>query len=632
MLLQIQDGTLSIKGLTVLSHFDFEIRGNEKIAVVGRNGSGKTTLLRLLSGELSLERDDKSPFSGITFSRKITTGLLSQQAFSDACARMTVEDALLEACPCKDRWDRDRFIWEQEYDRIFTGFGLKKEDKKKKLNQFSGGEQTKIALIRLLLLKPDVLLLDEPTNHLDMAATEWLEDYLAHYEKAAVMVSHDRFFLDRTAETVYEIQNQKLVRYAGNYTAYRAQKQKNSLLQEKAYRRRQEERERLTALVERFKHKPKKAAFARSRKKILERMPQIEKPPADDAHIFTEEIVPAVRSSKWVLEAEHLKIGHDNALLELSVRIRRGQKIGIIGPNGAGKSTFLKTAAGLLSPLGGKCALGQNVTVGYFDQQTASLSSDETVAGHFHSLFPALTEKEVRSVLGAFLFSGKNASKRVSELSGGEKSRLVLAEIMQSRPNFFLLDEPTNHMDIPAKETLESAFSSYTGTLLFVSHDRYFIRQVAESLLIFDEDSVLYYPFGYEHYLEHCRNLSHGESRSARIRAEEQALISGLQNVPRAEKHRLREISTEQAYEDWQLSLAREPLENIRAELEHLYEEYDVLCEWTDAAWAERWHEKELALTDAYTRYCLDWYDKWAEFHPYSPDSADFENAKGTFL
>ena len=231
-------------------------------------------------------------------------------------------------------------------------------------------------------------------------------------------------------------------------------------------------------------------------------MPKVEKPVEDDAHIFTGSIDPEIRSAKWVLEAEHLQIGYDRALLELSLRIRRGQKIGIIGPNGAGKSTFLKTAAGLLPPVKGTCSLGLNVLIGYFDQQTAALSSDLTVAEHFHELFPSLTEKDVRQILGAFLFSGKAASKKVSSLSGGEKSRLVLAELFQSRPNFFLLDEPTNHMDIPARETLESAFQAYTGTLLFVSHDRYFIRQVAKSLLIFDDHSVLYYPFGYEHYLE----------------------------------------------------------------------------------------------------------------------------------
>ncbi len=614
MLLQIQDGTLSAGTQVVLSHFDFEIRGNEKIAVVGKNGCGKTTLLRLLAGELSLDRDDKSQSAGIMTTRKLTIGLLSQQAFSDVSA--TVEEELLKACPCPDKWDRERFTWEQEYDRVFTGFGFQKEDKKKKLSQFSGGEQTKIAMIRLLLTQPDILLLDEPTNHLDVETVEWLESYLKQYSHAAVIVSHDRFFLDRTADTIYEFDHLKLIRYAGNYTAYKEQRAKNLALQEKAYRQQQEEIQRLEELIERFKHKPKKAAFARSRKKILERMPKIEKPSAGEAHLFTGTLDPEIRSAKWVLEAEHLKIGYENkALLELSLRIRRGQKIGIIGPNGAGKSTFLKTAAGLLPPVDGACSLGLNVLLGYFDQQTASLTSDLSVADHFHQLFPALTEKEVRQTLGAFLFSGKNASKKVSMLSGGEKSRLVLAELLQSRPNFLVLDEPTNHMDIPAKETLESAFRAYTGTLLFVSHDRYFIRQVAESLLIFDEQSVFYYPFGYEHYLERKQKEA-GQDMSACIRAEEQALISGLQSVPMPERHRLREMDTERAYEDWQLRLAFEPVEQVQEALEQHWNAYDEYLSWTDPDAALAWTQQEEELRLQYTERCLAWYDKWEEFHP----------------
>lgn len=629
MLLQIQDGSLSVGGQSILSHFTFEIKGNEKIALVGRNGSGKTTLLRLLAGELALDRNDQGQSAGIITSRKLTIGLLCQQTFSDVS--VTVEEELLKACPCPDKWDRDRFAWEQEYDRIFTGFGLKKEDKKKRLSQFSGGEQTKIALIRLLLEQPDILLLDEPTNHLDMATVEWLETYLKDYPHAAVIVSHDRFFLDQAADTVYEIQSKCLIRYSGNYTAYREQKHKNFLLQEKAYRHQQEEIERLNELIERFRHKPKKAAFARSRKKILDRMPRIEKPLADDAHIFTGEISPDMLSSKWVLEAEHLQIGYEKTLLELSLRIRRGQKIGIIGSNGAGKSTFLKTAAGLLPPRKGTCNLGLNVLIGYFDQQTASLSSEKTVAEHFHDLFPSMPEKDVRTALGAFLFSGKEASKKVSNLSGGEKSRLVLAELFQSRPNFFLLDEPTNHMDIPARETLESAFRAYTGTLLFVSHDRYFIKQVAESLLIFDDSSVLYYPFGYDHYVEHCRKYASGEDIPARIRAEEQALLAGLKNVPKAERHRLKEIPTDLAYKDWQMHLASEPLLQIREETEQFLSSCDVQKEWEDVSYQESRRLEEAELHEKYTQACLDWYEKWMEFHPEEIRTTDYDT-KGASL
>ena len=469
-----------------------------------------------------------------------------------------------------------------------------------------------------IALHPDILLLDEPTNHLDVETTEWLEEYLRQYAGAVVMVSHDRFFLDRTADTVCEFRQQKLIRYAGNYTSYKEQKSRDLAIQERSYRHQQEEIKRLEELIERFKNKPKKAAFARSRKKILERMPKIEKPPVEDYHMFTGALEPSVRSAKWVLEAEHLQIGYDKTLLELSLRIRRGQKIGIIGPNGAGKSTFLKTAAGLIPPVKGTLTLGQQVLMGYFDQQTAALQSDLTVVEHFHEQFPSLTDKEVRQTLGAFLFTGKDTTKKVSSLSGGEKSRLVLAELFKSCPNFFVLDEPTNHMDIPAKETLESAFRAYTGTLLFVSHDRYFIRQVAESLLIFDDQSVFYYPFGYEHYLAH-RNQGSGEELAASLRAEEQALLSGLQSVPMPERHRLREYSTEQSYEDWQLRLMTEPMEQTRMDLEQFWNARDEIQEWTDPAYAEECLAQETILTDAYTKCCLAWYDKWAEFHP-EPD------------
>lgn len=614
MLLQIQDGTLSAGGHPVLSHFHFEIKGNEKIALVGRNGSGKTTLLRLLASELSLERDDKSSGSGLYTSRALSIGLLHQSPFSDLS--VTVEEEILKSCPCKDLFDQERFAWEQEYDRIFTAFGLKKEDKKKPLSHFSGGEQTKIALICLLLKKPDILLLDEPTNHLDLSGMKWLESYLKAYPYAVVIVSHDRFFLDEVVDTVYDLSNGRLTRYSGNYTAFRMQKQKNLQLQQKAYQRQLEERQRLQDLIERFKHKPKKAAFARSRKKILERMQKLEKPVEDDIHLFTAEIPPLVRSSKWVLEAKDLQIGYvdDSPLAELSLRIRRGQKIGIIGANGTGKSTFLKTAAGLIAPQKGKLTLGLSVQTGYFDQQVASLSSDKTIIEHFHELFPALTEKEVRTILGSYLFPGKDAGKKIKNLSGGEKARLVLAELLQSRPNLLLLDEPTNHMDIPARETLESAFTSYQGTLLFVSHDRYFIKKVAESLLIFDDHTVLYYPFGYTHYLEHCQKNNDTMHPSARIKAEEQALISGLRNVPKAERHSLKDIPTERAYEEWQLSLAMRPLEQLQKELERFMAGRDLLREWEDETYCQAIAAQEAALQQHYTDACLLWYDKWLEF------------------
>lgn len=593
MLYQILNGTVSVGGNTILDHIDFEIREKEKIAIVGANGTGKTTLLRLISGELELDRDDKRNTPGVKTSRNVTVGMLRQSNTADASK--TIEEILLEGCPERDSFSKERFAYEMEYDRLFTGFGFEKSDKKKLFREFSGGEQTKIGLIRLLLEKPDILLLDEPTNHLDIETVEWLEDYMKIYPNAVVFVSHDRFFLDQVVTAVYELDRRKLRRYAGNYTQYRQQKAKDIKQQTKAYERQQAELKRLNELIEKFKHKPSKASFARSRKSIIERMELIEKPEAEAGSFFTGAIEPEVLGPKWVYEAEHLKIGYNGRVIkELSLKLRRGQKIGIIGANGTGKTTFLKTVAGELPAVDGKGSLGNNVLLAYYDQQTASIQSEDTVLKHFHDLYPAMTEKEVRNTLGMYLFTGQDAAKKVSNLSGGEKARLMLAELITSRPNLMVLDEPTNHMDIKAKETLESAFKAYTGTMLFVSHDRYFISQLADAILVFEADRVMYYPFGYEHYLNHCRR-DDGEDISALMEAENQALVAGLRAVPKPERHRLKEINTEEAYIDWRLRLAAEPVEAAREEVDR------QLLIWDE--------EKLEEAVDNWTYECLKWYD-----------------------
>lgn len=593
MLYQILNGTVSVGGNTILDHIDFEIREKEKIAIVGANGTGKTTLLRLISGELELDRDDKRNTPGVKTSRNVTVGMLRQSNTADASK--TIEEILLEGCPERDSFSKERFAYEMEYDRLFTGFGFEKSDKKKLFMEFSGGEQTKIGLIRLLLEKPDILLLDEPTNHLDIETMEWLEDYMKIYPNAVVFVSHDRFFLDQVVTAVYELDRKKLRRYAGNYTQYRQQKAKDIKQQTKAYERQKAELKRLNELIEKFKHKPSKASFARSRKSIIERMELIEKPEAEAGSFFTGAIEPEVLGPKWVYEAEHLKIGYNGRVIkELSLKLRRGQKIGIIGANGTGKTTFLKTVAGELPAVDGKGNLGNNVLLAYYDQQTASIQSEDTVLKHFHDLYPAMTEKEVRNTLGMYLFSGQDAAKKVSNLSGGEKARLMLAELITGRPNLMVLDEPTNHMDIKAKETLESVFKAYTGTMLFVSHDRYFISQLADAILVFEADRVMYYPFGYEHYLNHCRR-DDGEDISALMEAENQALVAGLRAVPKPERHRLKEINTEEAYIDWRLRLAAEPMEAAREEVDR------QLLIWDE--------EKLEEAVDNWTYECLKWYD-----------------------
>lgn len=631
MLYQIKDGTVSVGGQTILSHVDFYIKEKEKIAVVGKNGAGKTTLLRLLAGELQLDRDDRRGMSsgahgketacknslGIVTSRYITIDMLRQADKSNQ--DLTVEQILLESCPDKDTFSKERFDYEMEYDRLFTGFGFEKSDKTRLFRSFSGGEQTKISLIKLLLKKPDLLLLDEPTNHLDMKTVEWLEDYLINYPKAVVMVSHDRAFLDAVATGVYELENRALHRYAGNYTQYRQQKLKNLQIQRKAYERQQAEIAHNNELIDKFKHKPKKAAFARSRKTMLARMKLIEKPVEDEAHIFTGNIEPRFPGGKWVYEAKELKIGYDGrALLELSLRIRRGQKIAVIGDNGIGKSTFLKTVAGLIPPIKGTSQLGSNLLVGYFDQQSALIDSDKTVRDHFHELFPALVEKDLRKTLGMYLFGGANASKRISSLSGGEKSRLVLAELLTGRPNLMILDEPTNHMDIPAKETLESAFKAYTGTMLFVSHDRYFIKQVADAILVFENDKVMYYPFGYDHYISRLKASQDG-NLPALMQAKDAAMVEALAAVPKRERHETRPLSTEEAYLEWKLALAAEPVVKAAEEAEKVYEE---LCEAESELNEENVDKLRLQyekVADSWTNECTKWYDIYLdEMYPES--------------
>jgi len=584
MLYEISDGTVTSGGTVVLSHIHFEIRGTEKIGLVGPNGAGKTTLLRLIAGDISPDRDDRRQGPAIRTSRNLTIGMLSQTQEKDT--EKTIDELLMEACPAEDEYSKERYDYQMEYDRIFTGFGFRMEDKKKKLGSFSGGEQTRIAMIRLLLMKPDILLLDEPTNHLDLPKTEWLEDYMRHYGRAAVFVSHDRFFLDRVTDVIYDLEHGKLHRYPGNYTHFREQKKKDKAAALKAWESQQKEMERLDALIEKFRHKPKKAAFARSRKTILSRMEKLPRPEEDDIPVFSKEIEPLIYGNKWPVEAKKLEIGYDRSLLTLSLRVRRGQKIGIIGDNGSGKTTFLKTIAGLNPPLSGECRLGDRTTIGYFDQQTAAIHTDDLVVDHFHRLFPAMTEKEVRGILGRYLFGGQKAQTRVGSLSGGEKARLILAELLESRPNLLLLDEPTNHMDIRAKETLENAILAYTGTVLFVSHDRYFIQKVADAILLFEEGRAMYYPYGYEHYLERA-SRGKGENLSAMIRSEDQAMLEGLRAVPEKERHRLKEYSTEELNRDWRYRLAKEELLESEENYVRLRDAADAVYQEEYCRWAE---------------------------------------------
>ena len=389
----------------------------------------------------------------------------------------------------------------QELMTVFTKFGYKEEDMKRPINTFSGGQRTRLAFVRLLMSKPDVLLLDEPTNHLDLNRIEWLEGYLKYYNKAIVLVSHDRMFMDHICEVIYEIEYGTMKKYTGNYSSFVEQKKQDQQRQAQAYARQQKDIERLEGLIEKFSYKKNKAAFAQSKIKYLERMDRIEDPRSDEK-TFRARFHTKVRGGKRVLEIHDLLIGYDRPLCKVDLEIMQSQKIAVIGPNGKGKSTLMKTLMRQIPSLGGSFLLGHQIQIGYFDQELAQFQSSNTVLEELWNDFPDLTRTEVRTALGCFLFTGEDVFKTVDHLSGGEKVRLSLAKLMLEKPNFLLMDEPTNHLDLLGKEALEQSLQDYEGTMLFVSHDRYFISKLATAILVIDEGQAMYYPLTYQEFMQ----------------------------------------------------------------------------------------------------------------------------------
>jgi len=587
---KITDGFIGFGGEYLLHDVNFEIREGEKIALVGRNGSGKTTLLKAICGEIEIfgKAAEEEPVS-CTGNPEI--GYLKQFAFDDDSVSM--EDEIRKAysqiisleknmAVLLERIERDHseqdireyslmqdhftnlggYYYERECHSAIKNFGFTDEDKKKPLSDFSGGQRTKIALIKLLLSKPDILILDEPTNHLDITTIGWLEEYISNYKKSVVIVSHDRMFLDKTVGTVYEIERGRVTRYKGNYTDFTRLKQEKWESQRKEYAAQQKEIARLKELVERFRYKPTKAAMAQSKLKQIERMEIVPPPESYDLKSFQADFSFDLKSGNDVLTIRELKIGYDKVLSQVTADIKNGDKVGIIGGNGLGKSTFLKTVTGALKALGGEYRYGVNVNVGYFDQQTAQYSSDNTVLDELWNEFPEMTQTQVRSALGAFLFTQEEVFKSVNMLSGGEKVRLALCRMLKRKPNMLVLDEPTNHMDIVGKEALESILKKYEGTVLFVSHDRYFVQQIAQSLLVFEEGKVTYYPFGYSQYLQDKEKGTAPEIQQTekREKGEKKPYISPLKEKARRER-RVKKLEEMIAETESHLSAEKEKLE-----------------------------------------------------------------------
>lgn len=539
MRIRISHANVQFGGDVILQDINFEVRDNEKIAIVGRNGCGKTTLLKLIAHDIGMSNIDSDEECGYETAGKQEIGFLRQINFTDT--GITVEDEIKKVfepifeCERRMRELEENmkssddasilreyaaiqskmeslhgYTWKQDMETIFQRFGFKLYDLKRPIGSFSGGQQTKVAFIKLLLTRPDIMLLDEPTNHLDMPTIEWLEGYLKTYDRAVVIVSHDRMFLDKVADVTYEIEYHHIKRYAGNYTAFMKRKEEDLIKQEKDYEEQQKEIKRLTEWIEKWKNTPTKVAATHSKRMAIEHMVKIEKPRRFDTKAFHARYIPRIESYTNVINAKNLEIGYDKVLSTVTFLLQKKERLAVIGENGKGKSTLLKTLVGEIPALGGEFKFGQNVEWGYFDQHKAVMERfdpEQTVLDNFWEAYPDYLREEVRSALGGFLFSGEEVEKKMGQLSGGEKVRLALCKMLQTRPNLLILDEPTNHMDIVGKDALEKMLNEYEGTVLFVSHDRYFISRVATGILEFSSEesvkgNVKQYKMSYELYLE----------------------------------------------------------------------------------------------------------------------------------
>lgn len=528
---RIINGSISYGAETILEEINFEIKEKDKIAIVGRNGSGKSTLLNAIVDNAMLEEGIGEEKFNVYRQGNPTIGFLKQMEFEDS-SKTLIEEILkvyepilnLEnkiaklANEMQDNTNQklikeytealDKFnviggyTYKKEYEVALKKFGFTEEDKSKTMDQFSGGQRTKVAFLKLLLSKPDILLLDEPTNHLDITAIEWLENYLKNYTKSVVIVSHDRMFLDRIVNKVYEIEYATMTEYIGNYTEFERQKRINYEKQLKDYEYQQTEIKRLQAIADRFRYKPTKAKMALSKLKKIEQMQIIEEPNKYDLKTFHLNFNIKMESGKSVLTVKDLEIGYGKPIQKVSFNLYKGQKLAIIGENGIGKSTLLKTLNGNIPKIDGSFEYGYHVDRQYFDQQIEFKNPENTVFDDFYETFPELTTTQIRTILGTFLFSGEDVFKKIKVLSGGERARLQLCKIFKKGPNLLLLDEPTNHMDIIGKESLESILKEYKGTLIFVSHDRYFVNKIADSLLVFKPGNVTFFDGTYAEYEE----------------------------------------------------------------------------------------------------------------------------------
>ncbi|WP_079913825.1 ABC-F family ATP-binding cassette domain-containing protein [Paenibacillus sp. 32352] len=621
MLLQVSGITKSYGINTVLSNISLQIEARERIGLVGVNGAGKSTLLQIIAGEMSYDSGDifkaketkigylkqnsglvsdrsiwdemKSVFAHLEEAEQELRKLEMMMADPDVLASDKQTEETMKRYAALSEWFKEQGGYEAEarIRGILHGMGFGDFAPETPIHTLSGGQKTRLALAKMLLQAPDLLLLDEPTNHLDIPTLTWLEGYLRSYSGAILVVSHDRYFLDALVNAIYEIERTTSKRYTGNYTRYVETKQAEYEIQMKQFEKQQEEISKMEEFVQRNIVRASTTKRAQSRRKALEKMERLDKPLGDLKRAsFAFEVEQP--SGKEVLQVGDVSISYDGRkplLHNVSFQLRRGDTAALIGPNGIGKSTLLKTLIGSRQQDQGEIRWGTNVRIGYYDQEQKGLNPNNTVLDEVWNEFPNLEEARIRTVLGSFLFSGEDVFKKIAALSGGEKARVSLAKLMLQKANVLILDEPTNHLDLFSKEVLESALIDYEGTLLFISHDRYFLNKMAESMLELKSDGVTTYLGNYDDYVEKKQELAEMEQqRQAAEAAKQKGAGSKSSSAPAAPDNSY-EANKAAKREERTKQRKLEQLEQTIAKLE---EELAQL-------------EEELALPEVYNDYVL---------------------------
>ncbi|RIN49534.1 ABC transporter ATP-binding protein [Staphylococcus simulans] len=595
ILLQLNNVSKSFDGEEIFSDVHFEVKSHEKIGIVGRNGAGKSTLMKIIAGvdgydsgnvskiknlkvgyltqQMTLDTDHtvweemSKPFAYLKQMEQemqAETNWLANHA--DEYESETFKDHMARYEALSNQFERlEGYQFESKIKTVLHGLDFNEEDFNRSVNDFSGGQKTRLSLAQMLLSEPDLLLLDEPTNHLDMETTQWLEDYLNYFKGAIVIISHDRFFLDKTVNQIYDVALGAVQHYVGNYSKFITQRDQYYQKRMQEYERQQAEIKRLETFVEKNITRASTSGMAKSRRKVLEKIERIDKPMLD-ARSANIQFVFDRNTGNDVYHIRNLEIGYaEPVIAPITMEITKGNHLAVIGPNGIGKSTFIKTVADRIPKLGGEIIHGANLRVGYYDQKQAEFKSNKTILDYVWDQYPTMPEKDVRAVLGRFLFVQDDVKKIINDLSGGEKARLQLALLMLERNNVLILDEPTNHLDIDSKEMLEQALQDFEGTLIFVSHDRYFINQLANKVFDMQPDGGTVYAGNYQYYLDKTEEKA---AIAAKNEAQQAAQISTEENTnsyenQKAQRRELRQLERQ--------------IENCEAEIEKFEEQIETI-------------------------------------------------------